>query len=63
MNHRLDEYTIGDVHTLWKNPNYGDLKIISQVSYVDRTPFYVAAGAPNGAHLTMYYMDLRYDFP
>jgi len=63
MNHRIEEFTIGEAQTLWKNPSYGDLKVLSQISYVDRTPFSVAAGAPSSAHLGMLYLDLRYDLP
>jgi hypothetical protein len=63
MNHRIEEYTIGEAQTLWKNPSYGDLKVLSQFSYLERTPFFVAAGAPSNAHLGMLYLDLRYDLP
>jgi hypothetical protein len=62
-NRRIEEYTVGEAQTLWKSPAYGDLKILTQLSYLDRKPFSVAAGAPGSAHLTMLYLDLRYDLP
>jgi hypothetical protein len=62
-NKQIEEYTIGWAHTLWKNASYGDLKILSQLSYVDRTPWFVATGAPSKAHMNMAYIDLRYDLP
>lgn len=63
QNRRIDEYTVGDQQILWKNPNYGDFKILTQLSYLDREPFYVAPGTPSDAHLTMFFFDLRYDLP
>ena len=59
----LFEPTVGFVQTLWKNPNYGDLKIITQYSYVSRTPWFVSPGTPATAHTSMGYIDLRYDLP
>jgi hypothetical protein len=59
----LYEPTFGIIQTAWRNPNYGDLKIITQYSYVSRTPWVVAAGAPSTAHMSMVYIDLRYDLP
>lgn len=63
QNRQIDEYTGGVIQTLWKNPSYGDLKIITQLSYLDRDPFYVAPGAPSDAHVPMVWADLRYDLP
>jgi len=62
-NGSIGEYTIGETQTLWKNPQYGALQIVSQFSYVDRKPLYVAPGAPSEAHLGMVYVDLRYVLP
>jgi len=59
----LYEPTFGIIHTAWRNPNYGDLKVITQYSYVSRTPWAVAAGTPATAHTSMVYIDLRYDLP
>jgi hypothetical protein len=62
-NRQIGEATVGFVQTLWKNPNYGDLKVIGEYSYLNRTPWYVAPGAPGSAHMNMLYLDLRYDLP
>jgi hypothetical protein len=62
-NRQIDEYTIGLAQVLWKGASYGDLKLLLQASYLERTPWYVAPGAPDNAHLTMFYADLRYDLP
>jgi hypothetical protein len=66
-NRMLYEPTIGVVQTLWRNPAYGDLKIITQYSYVSREPWYTTAPASASilpsAHNSMVYIDLRYDLP
>ena len=62
-NKLIEEYTLGFAHTLWKSPVYGDLKVLTQFSYLDRTPWVVAAGTPSKAHMGMVYADLRYDLP
>jgi hypothetical protein len=59
----LYEPTFGVVQTMWRNPAYGDLKIITQYSYVSRAPWFVASGQPSTAHTSMVYIDLRYDLP
>jgi hypothetical protein len=71
QNRTIQEPTIGLIQTFWKNPNYGDLKLITQVSYLSRNPWADAATAATGsnpggaasAHLGMAYVDLRYDLP
>jgi hypothetical protein len=68
-NRLLYEPTFGIVETLWRNPSYGDLKIITQYSYVSRAPWFVQAPtvvnptALPTAHNSMVYIDLRYDIP
>jgi hypothetical protein len=62
-NRIINEYTVGWTQTIWANPNYGSLKVITQGSYLNRTPWAVAAGAPHDAHLFMVYADLRYTLP
>jgi hypothetical protein len=59
----IDEPTIGFVPTFWRNPNYGALSLITQFSYLTRSPWVVAAGAPKDAHAFMAYVDLRYTLP
>jgi hypothetical protein len=62
-NKLIEEYTAGLVQVFWKSPSYGDLKFLLQFSYLDRDPWFVAAKAPDQAHLGMVYADLRYDLP
>ena len=67
-NRTIQEPTIGLIQTFWKNRNYGDLKLITQVSYLSRNPWSndVTGSNPAGAssaHLGMAYVDLRYDLP
>lgn len=65
QNRTVQEPTIGVIQTFWKNPNYGDLKLITQVSYLSRNPWSVTGTPGNAAsaHLGMAYVDLRYDLP
>ena len=59
----VDEPTIGFIPTFWRNPNYGALSLITQFSYLSRSPWVVAKGSPVNAHLGMAYIDLRYTLP
>jgi hypothetical protein len=63
QNKQMDELTLANTFTFWKNPAYGALQLIGQLSYVDRKPWYVAAGAPSKADATMIFLDLRYVLP
>jgi hypothetical protein len=62
-NRYIYEPTFGIHYYMWRNPNYGDIRLMTQYSYVSRTPWLVAAGAPSTAHLSMIYVNLRYDLP
>src|SRR5579875_471390 len=62
-NRTLQEATFGLVPTIWKSEGYGSLSMILQYSYLTRTPWYVAPGAPSSAHTNMYWVDLRYTLP
>ena len=62
-NRAIQEGTIGFVPTLYSNPNYGKLQIITQYSYVARGPWFVATGAPKNAHTNLIYADVRYVLP
>jgi hypothetical protein len=62
-NRYLFEPTFGLHYMFWRNPSYGDLRLMTQVSYVSRAPWFVANNAPGTAHLAMVYVDLRYDIP
>lgn len=56
------EPTFGIHQYLWRNANYGDIRIMTQASYNSRTPWFVGTG-PRTAHNFMVYIDLRYDLP
>src|SRR5581483_11877179 len=62
-NHTIEEFTLGETQTLWKSADYGALQVISQFSYVDRAPWFVAAGTPSKAHTGMFFVNLRYVLP
>lgn len=62
-NRNIQEGTLGIVHTIWRNPAYGGLSLITQYSYLTRNPWYVATGAPKATHTNMYWMNLRYTLP
>jgi hypothetical protein len=66
-NRFLYEPTVGIIQTFWRNPSYGDLKLITQYSYVSRAPWFTTAPASASilptAHNSMVYIDLRYDLP
>ncbi|MGB6623150.1 MAG: hypothetical protein WBE43_00050 [Candidatus Acidiferrales bacterium] len=65
QNRSMNEATVGVIQTLWKNRDYGDLKLITQVSYLSRNPW-ANTGTPgnaDSAHLGMGFVDLRYDLP
>jgi hypothetical protein len=63
-NRFMYEPTIGVIQTFWRNPSYGDLKLITQYSYVSRAPWvHAGSGILPTAHNSMVYIDLRYDLP
>jgi hypothetical protein len=63
QNRAIQQGTFGVVQTLWKNPSYGALSLITQYSYLTRNPWYVAIGAPKDAKTNMYWVNLRYTLP
>jgi hypothetical protein len=67
-NRAIQEGTFGVIPTLWSNENFGRLQIISQYSYVIRSPWsllpHAGIGAsPKNAHTNMIYLGLRYILP
>jgi hypothetical protein len=62
-NKSIEELTLANTYTFWKNPAYGALQLIGQVSYVEREPWFVATGQPTSANMTMVFLDLRYVLP
>jgi hypothetical protein len=62
-NRSLQEATIDINQTFWRHPQYGAVVLISQSSYLTRSPWFVAPGAPKNAHLFMQFLSLRYVLP
>jgi hypothetical protein len=65
-NRAVQEATLGVIPTLWSNENFGRLQIISQYSYVIRSPWSIlstAGPSPRNAHTNMVYLGLRYILP
>jgi len=62
-NRAVQEPTLGYIRTLWKHENYGGLQVLTQYSYLTRSPWFVAPGAPKNAHASMVYLDFRYLLP
>ncbi|HLW55529.1 MAG TPA: hypothetical protein VKW06_22060 [Candidatus Angelobacter sp.] len=62
-NRSLQQPTFDWTQTFWRNPQYGALQLITQTSYLTRSPWFVALGAPKNAHLVMVYTSMRYVLP
>jgi hypothetical protein len=65
QNRLIQEFSIGYVHTVWRDPKYGGLSMIAQYEWLNRDPWYVnvASGAPKNAHDNTIYFDVRYTLP
>jgi hypothetical protein len=63
QNRYIQEGTFATVSSLWKNPTYGALQLLTQSSYAVRTPWFVPSGSPKNAHVFMEWVDLRYVLP
>jgi hypothetical protein len=62
-NRTIQEVTFDWNQTFWKNPQYGSVFMVNQLSYISRSPWFVGAGAPKNAHLTQVFVSLRYALP
>jgi hypothetical protein len=62
-NRALEEGTFSSQTTLWRQPGYGSVQMITQSSYILRAPWYVAPGNPREAHIYSGYANLRYVLP
>jgi hypothetical protein len=62
-NRAIQEVTFDWLQTFWKSDRYGALQYYTQYSYVSRTPWFDAPGAPRNAHLSMVYFGFRYVLP
>jgi hypothetical protein len=59
----IQEGSLGVVQTFWKSESYGALSLITQYSYLTRSPWSVVTGTPKNARTNMYWVDLRYTLP
>lgn len=62
-NRAVREISFASTTTLWQNPVYGALQFITQSSWAEREPWYLAAGSPRDAHVFMEFANLRFVLP
>jgi hypothetical protein len=62
-NRAIQEASFDWTQTFWRNPQYGAVFLVTQTSYLTRSPWVVFAGAPKNAHLVMNFVSLRYALP
>ena len=63
QNRDIQEVTFGFNQTFWKSPRYGAINLMGQYEWLERMPWYVAAGAPKNTHDSTIYFDIRYTLP
>jgi hypothetical protein len=63
QNREINEITGGFNQTIWRDPRYGAVNFMGQYEWLQRAPWYVAAGAPKGTHDNTVYLDVRYTLP
>jgi len=62
-NRALQEGTFATQTTLWTRPGYGSVQVITQSSYIARSPWSLSPGSPKEAHAFAGYANLRYVLP
>ena len=62
-NRSIQEPTVDWITTFWKNPQYGALQLMTQASYLTRSPWVVPVNTPKNARSTMIWANLRYVLP
>jgi len=62
-NPAIQEGTFATQTTRWKRPGYGSAQVITQSSYVTRSPWYGAPNTPKDALVFAGYGNLRYVLP
>lgn len=62
-NRALQQGSFEWTQTFWKNPQYGAVVLVTQTSYLTRSPWFVLAGNPKNAHLVMSFVSVRYVLP
>ena len=63
QNKTVQEVTLGYNHTLWKDPKYGALNVITQWAWLMRNPWYIAPNSPKSTHDNTIWVDVRYTLP
>jgi hypothetical protein len=63
QNRSIQEVTMGLTQTMWKDPKFGAVSLMTQYSYVLRNPWFVATGQPASALTNMVFVNLRYTLP
>jgi hypothetical protein len=62
-NRALQEGTLATQTTLWTRAGYGSVQVITQSSYIARSPWSPSPGSPKEAHAFAGYANLRYVLP
>jgi len=62
-NRAIQEASFDWTQTVWRNPQYGAVLFVTQTSYLTRSPWFVATGAPKNAHLVMGFVSMKYVLP
>ena len=63
MNRVINEVTFGFNQTMWASPRYGAINVMGQWEWLERDPWFVAAGAPKNTHDNTIYFNIRYTLP
>ncbi len=63
QNRAINEVTFGFNQTIWRNPRYGAVNVMGQYEWLERAPWFVAAGAPKETHDNTIYFNIRYTLP
>jgi hypothetical protein len=62
-NRTVQEVTFDAIPTLWSNETYGKLQVITQYSYLVRSPWSAPVTGPKNAHASIVYAGIRYVLP
>jgi len=65
QNRSINEITFGFNQTMWRDPRYGAINVMAQYEWLERAPWYYAAGVGGGkqTHDNTIYFDIRYTLP
>lgn len=63
QNRNIQEITFGFNQTFWRSPRYGAINLMGQYEWLERMPWYVAAGSPKNTHDNTVYFNVRYTLP